>query len=140
MPSKSGILTQSTYLIYKIEMIQRWAARWVLLDYNYHSRVLTMLNNLGWISLEEWHSRSRIQLYKILNGFTPGVQLPSNYLPWTTTTRQSHPLCFILPATRTISYQTNFFYHTVSDWNNLPTTFYNITTLDLFTHTLNTYM
>ena len=85
--------------------------------------------------------RSRlIQLYKILNGLTPGVQLPADYLPQITTTRHSHSSRFVLPAARTTSYQTNFFYHTVSDWNNLQATFYNIPTLDLFTHTLNTYM
>jgi len=77
-------------------MLQRWAARWVLSDYNYQSSVSTMLDRLGWIYLEEQHKRSRlIQLYKILNGLTPGVQLPADYLPQTTTTRQSHPSRFM---------------------------------------------
>jgi len=84
------------YLIHKIEMLQRWTTRWVLSDYNYQSSVSTMLNKSQCIYLEERHKRSRlIQLYKILNGLTPGVQLPADYLPQTTTTRQSHPSRFM---------------------------------------------
>ena len=105
---------------------------------------VTMEGTGPWVAWTSWAtfllSTRLIQLYKILNGLTPGVQLSADYLPQITTTRHSHPSRFVLPAARTTSYQTNFFYHTVSDWNNLPATFYNIPTLDLFTRTLNTYM
>jgi len=72
------------YHIHKNEMIQRWAARWVLSDYNYHSGVSTMLNKLGWIFLEERYKRSRIDP-AFLNGLPPGVQFPADYLPQATT-------------------------------------------------------
>ena len=40
-------------LIYKIQMVQRRAARWVLPDYRFQSSVTAMIYQLGWATLEQ---------------------------------------------------------------------------------------
>ena len=67
------------FLIRKIEMVQRRAARWVLSDYRFQSSVTAMIDELGWVTLEQRRRRNRlIQLY---NGYTTGAELPAIYLP-----------------------------------------------------------
>ena len=41
------------FLIYKIEMVQRRAARWVLSDCRFQSSVTAMIDELGWATLEQ---------------------------------------------------------------------------------------
>ena len=48
------------------------------------------------ITLEQRCKRNR--LYKIINGYTPGAELPATYLPQTIITRRHHSSRFILPA------------------------------------------
>ena len=128
------------FLIRKIEMVQRCAARWVLSDYRFQSSVTAMIDELGWVTLEQRRRRNRlIQLYKIINGYTPGAELPAIYLPQTIITRHYHPSRFILPAANTTNYQASFFYHTVKDWNDLPLNFYSIPTLSIFSNTINAH-
>ena len=128
------------FLIRKIEMVQRRAARWVLSDYRLQSSVTAMIDELGWVTLEQRCRRNRlIQLYKIINGYTPGAELPAIYLPQTIITRHYHPSRFILPAANTTNYQASFFYRTVKDWNDLPLNFYSIPTLSIFSNTINAH-
>ena len=61
----------------KIEIVQRWAARWVLGDYSPYSSVSDMLDKLGWRTLEQRRSDSRLVLfYKILHCYV-AVPVPS---------------------------------------------------------------
>ena len=74
-----------------------------------------------------------VQLYTIINGYTPGAQISAIYLPQTIITRCYHHSRFVLPAANTTSYQANFFYCTIiKDWNDLPLNFYSIPTLSSF--------
>lgn len=126
--------------IYKIEMVQRRVARWVLSDYRFQSSVTAMIDQLGWVTLEQRQKRNRlIQLYKIINGYTPGTELPATYHPQTTTTRHYHPSRFILPAANTTNYQFSFFYRTTKDWNDLPSNFYDASTLTTFVILMHTH-
>ena len=51
-----------------LERVQRRAARFVTGDYKTESSVTTMINNLGWKTLEERRPASRLTLmYKIIN-------------------------------------------------------------------------
>ena len=126
--------------IRKIEMVQRRAARWVLSDYRFQSSVTAMIDELGWVTLEQRRRRNRlIQLYKIINGYTLGAELPAIYLPQMIITRHYHPSHFILPAANTNNYQASFFYRTVKDWNDLPLNFYSIPTLSIFANTINAH-
>ena len=122
------------FLIRKIEMVQRRAARWVLSDYRLQSSVTAMIDELGWVTLEQRCRRNRlIQLYKIINGYIPGAGLPAIYLPQTIITRHYHPSRFILPAANTIliTKLVSFTALHVKDWNDLPLNFYSIPNLSI---------
>ena len=45
------------FLIHKIEMVQR-RARWVLSDYRFQSSVIAMIDELGWVTLEQQRKRN----------------------------------------------------------------------------------
>ena len=85
-------------LIYKIEMIQRRAARWVFSNYDFHSSASSMFKDLNWSTLEERRKASRLSLLsRIVHHQEPAIQMPQYFLPQTSTTRQFHQLHFILP-------------------------------------------
>ena len=61
---------------YKIEMVQRRAARWTLSNYDPKATVTDMLTNLGWRSLQQRRVDSRISLlYKIAHNLTPSCHM-----------------------------------------------------------------
>ena len=79
------------FLIHKIEMVQKHVARWVLSDYRFQSSITAMIDEMVWVTLEQQCKRNRlIQLYKIINGYTPGAQIPAIYVPQTIITRHHH--------------------------------------------------
>ena len=113
-------------LIYKLEMVQGRAARWVQSDYSFKSSVTTMLDNLNWTTLEQRREASRLSLFhRITHQQEPALQIPNYFLPQSTSTRQYHPLRLILPAANTNKYQMNYFYRTIKEWNNLPSLCYD---------------
>ena len=62
--------------IHKIEMVQRRAARWTLCRFSSYDSVSDMLGDLGWRSLEDRRTDSRLCLfYKIVHGLV-AVPLP----------------------------------------------------------------
>ena len=61
------------------------------------------------------------------------------YHPQTTTTRHYHPSHFKLPAANTTNYQFSFFYRTTKDWNDLPSNFYDASTLTTFVILMHIY-
>jgi len=108
-------------LTHKIEMIQRRAARWVYSDYDYSSSVSTMLNELNWPTLEDRRKDARLSLlHRIINHQEPALEIPPYYLPQTSSTRRSSTQNFILPTSNTLHYQSNYFYRTIKEWNELP--------------------
>ena len=108
-------------LIYKTEMIQRQAARWVFSNYDFHSGVSSMLKDLNWSTLEERRKASRLTLLsRIVHHQEPAIQMPQYFLPQTSTTRQFHQLHFIFPPSHTQHYQECFIYRTTKEWNELP--------------------
>ena len=57
-------------VITKIESVQRRAARWILGDYSTYSSVTDMIGQLGWRTLEQCRTDSRLVLfYKIIYGY-----------------------------------------------------------------------
>ena len=86
--------------IKRIESIQRRAARWVLGDYSPYSSVTDMIGKLGWRTLEQRSSDSRLVLfYKIIYGYV-AVPLPSYVIPLSSVSRTFHPLAYRqIPAT-----------------------------------------
>ena len=62
--------------IHKIEKVQRRAARWTLCRFSSYDCVSDMLDDLGWRSLEDRRTDSRLCLfYKIVHGLV-AVPLP----------------------------------------------------------------
>ena len=101
-----------------------------------------MMDELGWVALKQQCKRNRlIQLYKIINGYTPGAQIPAAIsIPQTIITKCHHHSRFVLPAANTTNYQASFFYCTIKDWNDLPLNFYSIPTLSIFNSTINAHI
>ena len=41
------------FLIHNVEMVQKHEARWVLSDYRFQSSITVMIEELGWVTLEQ---------------------------------------------------------------------------------------
>jgi len=80
------------YDVHGIESIQRRAARWVLKDYNRHSSVTSMLQQLSWPELSNSTKNiyRLLTFHKIVHSNIP-ISIPSNYLPMTRKTMQTIP-------------------------------------------------
>jgi len=80
--------------IYKLEMVQRRAARFVMNDYNRTDSVSKMLNTLRWHTLEKWRDSLRtILLYKIIHNM---VDINAQeYLILRSALTRRHPYKFI---------------------------------------------
>ena len=99
-------------LSYKVERVQRAAARYVLNDYNFTSSVTDMLKILNWQTLENRRiQNSLILLYKTKYHL---VAIDHFYL---TETRN---LNFFIPYSRTNYHMNSFFPRTIRHWNSLP--------------------
>ena len=91
--------------IMKLEKVQRRAARWVLNNYSIFGSVTLMLDQLSWPTLQTRRKLSRLQtLHKVFYQQL-ALTVPLYYLPTTRSTRQYHPLHFILPYSSTTAYQ-----------------------------------
>ena len=121
--------------IVELEKIQRRAARWVMNDY---SSVTSMLNQLSWPTLQTRRKLSRLQtLHKIFYQQI-SLTIPPYYLPTSRSTRQYHPLHYILPHVSTTAHQNIYFSRTIVTGfdktrlphtsNSLPLTYCNLIT------------
>ena len=102
-------------------MVQRRAARFVTSNYQREpGTVTTILQNLGWPTLETRRKAARlILLFKILYGET-AVTI-QEYIPRpTVSTRQYHPNRFSRVSTFTDAYKYSFIPRTIADWSQLP--------------------
>ena len=106
-----------TSLIYKIEMIQRRAAKWVFSDYDFHSSVSSMLKNLNWSTLEERRKASRLTLLsRIVHHQEPAIQKPQYFFATDLHHQTIPPTTFyIIPSSHTQHYQECFF----KEWSEL---------------------
>ena len=113
MPLLSGTPITLINDIQQLEKVQRCAAHWVLNDYSYMSAVSSMLKLLSWPTLKMRLKISRISMH-IANYISSTITFYST-LPPVRTTRQYHPLRYVLPYSSITSYQQ------INDWNSLPT-------------------
>lgn len=106
-------------LIRQVEAVQRRAARWVYSDFRTTSSVTTMLNELGWRSLEQRRADFRLTLmYKIVHGL---VAVPSSQLVRPIrVSRSSHSFSFCQLQTTKNIYKYSYFPLTIVQWNRLP--------------------
>ena len=124
-------LTQAN--IDSMEAIQRRAARFVLRRYRNTSSVSNMIDELRWPSLQDRRQAARLtMLYKIrhklvcTNNFTVKLQ------PAVARQRRGHTYQYVQPRCRTQYQQQSFLPRTIQDWNNLPQTTVEATTIDTF--------
>ena len=116
--------TQSYTCSYKIEMVQRRAARWTLNRYSSYDSVSEIVTTWLKIIGQEMGRCSSLHdmFYKIMNGLV-AVPLPT-YFQQTTRTRhgQSHPLSIHQIHTSFNFYKFSFFLLAVWQWHRLPPT------------------
>ncbi|XP_071477587.1 uncharacterized protein [Diadema antillarum] len=106
--------------ISKIEMIQRRAARYTLNRYRNTSSVSSMLQELGWTSLQQRHSVIIIVMfYKIHTQCVP-FNCEAFITKSTRPSRVVNTQGFLIPQSRTQQHQNSFFPRTVRSWNALP--------------------
>ena len=115
----------------KIEQIQRSSARFVMGDYQRSSSVSSMIDRLGWATLEERRRQSRLHMmFKIRFNL---VDIPwKNYLSPLSTTTRGHGSRFAIPHTNVDAYARSYFPRTIRDWNMLPINPAEYQTLDAF--------
>jgi len=100
------------YLKYRIEMVQRSAARYVMNDYSYTSSVTDMINILNWKTLEQRRNYSSlIMFYKIKSNL---VAVDNQRL------HQTRNLNYNIPTSKSNFHAASFFPRTIRLWNSLP--------------------
>ena len=126
--------------IMKLEKVQQRAARWVLNDYSRFGSVTLMLDQLSWPTLQTRRKLSRLQtLHKVFYQQL-ALTVPSYYLPTTRSTRQCHPLHYILPYSSTTAYQNSYFSRTIKYWNMLPIDLIEVVNTDSFRTELQSFL
>ena len=115
-----------------IEKVQRRAARYVYRDYDCYSSPTTMMQQLGWRSLEQRRVDIRLAfLYKCVHGLV-AIDLSSGLVPQKRDLRHGHSMSYI-PIIDTRNYINNSFLpRTIDQWNCLPEHIATSTSLDAF--------
>ncbi|XP_052763343.1 uncharacterized protein LOC128223945 [Mya arenaria] len=106
--------------IRRLEMVQRRAARYVTKRYHNTSSVTSMLEDLGWETLESRRTKAQLtMMYKIVNNLVD-IQADSYLTPSNRSTRTSNNRNFTQISTSTSYYKFSFFPRTITEWNKLP--------------------
>ena len=101
-------------------MVQRRAARFVCHDYSRYSHVSTLINALGWESLEQRRLNNQVcMFYKIYSGLV-GITLPAEINPVTRVSRYPNCAPFQQLITLNDTYKYSFYPRTIRTWNNIP--------------------
>ena len=122
--------------IYKLEMVQRRAARYTTNRYHNASSVSDMLDHLQWESLESRRTKAQLtMMYKIVNDL---VDVPAKQylIPASSRTRAIHFRKFRQISTKTTYYKNSFSPFTVTTWNSLPSVIADAHDLVSFKHGL----
>jgi hypothetical protein len=120
---------------YKIEMVQRRAARYVTNRYHNKSSVSDMLENLKWQTLEERRTNARLtMLYKIKKNIEEDHKL----IPTNRKLRNTNSNCFQIPSCNTTTRKESFYPRTIRDWNTLPNSVTTASSLKSFKRLLAT--
>ena len=119
--------------IYKVEMVQRRATRWILSSYSPYQSVTELQQQLNLRSLEQRRVDAKvIMLYKIIHGLV-AIPIPSYFeQPMRSTRHTRHPLALRQIHTTANYYKFSFFPSTVVYWNQLPAQIVLLPTLDQF--------
>ena len=105
----------------KLEMVQRWAARYVKNRHRNISSVTYMLSTLKWRSLQDRRRDDRLcMMYKVDRRLVD-IEKDKRLVPTKKkSTRHSYARAYYVPSCRTERRRMSFFPRTVRDWNVLP--------------------
>ena len=121
-----------------LEMVQRRAARFVMGDYSRESSVTNMIEELGWISLEQRRTNQRLATFhKIIHGNLQ-LDLDKYASKKKTRLRRSHDQQYDVKSNfiTTTQLANSFFPDSISHWNKLPQQIVNIKSTELFKSSL----
>ena len=97
-------------LIQKLEAVQRWAARFACRNYDRHSSVTKMLEDLKWDSLQMRRQANRLTLlYKSINHGQVAIPAQMFLTPVVRPTRRNNNQAFIRPQASKDVYKNLFF-------------------------------
>lgn len=124
--------------IYKLEQVQRRAARYVCHRHHNTSSVSDMMNTFNWYTLQERRLKTRLQMfYKIVNH---EVAIPSQEIliesQSKTKTRSTHENTYRQIQCNKNSFKFSFFCRTIKDWNKLPLQITQCSSTDAFKEAL----
>ena len=91
-----------------------------------------MLNQLSWPTLQTRRKLSRLQTLHKFFYQQISLTIPPYYLPTSRSTRQYHPLNYILPHVSTTAHQNSYFSRAINDWNSLPVDLVEVADADIF--------
>ena len=106
--------------IYKIEMVQRRAARFVCGRYHNTSSVSEMLQDLEWPSLQQRREMLRLVLFYKIHHNLVNFDTSPYITPALRATRNTHHQGYQIPTSTTEYHRNSFFPRTVKVWNSLP--------------------
>ena len=112
------LVTFSRSFSFKIEMVQRRAARFVYNDYSRFSHVSAMIDALGWDSLEH-HRFANQMFYKIYKGHI-AISLPAVMSRNKRVSRCRNCAPFHQLGTSNDTYKFSFYPSAIRTWNSLP--------------------
>ena len=136
MPALCGTLLIKTVGIYKLEMVQRRAARFVSGDNRTTSSVTTMLKELEWPTLQQRRKETKITvLFKALQN---EIYIETNHLQPTNTRQRTrgHNRRFVIPRSRVKCHEQSFFPSTIRMWNCLTQSVVNSNSVEQFRNRL----
>ena len=114
-----------------IESIQRRAARFVTQDYRRESSVTSMLNSLGWASLEQRRRMRDLEFFYKIENKLVDIPFPDDVNRSSSRTR-GHSLKYMQPGCSIDAYKFSFFPRTIPVWNKLPNNVVISKSLDAF--------
>ena len=122
--------------IYKLEMVQRRAARFVLGRYNNTSSVGDMLYELGWTSLQTRRQTLRLcMMYKIHKGLI-AMDAQEFMTPLQRRSQHINSNAYKSPRSKTDYHMYSFFPRTIREWNSLTNETVNAPNLKAFKKSL----
>jgi hypothetical protein len=116
--------------VYKIEAVQRRAARFIMGDYKRESSVTSMLKQLDLDTLQSRRQAARAtMMYRVVNDL---IDIPSSQSQPTISNIRGYTSRYLQPFCHTKSYQDSFFPAGIVIWNSLPASKVTADSLEVF--------
>ena len=104
----------------RIEMVQRRAARYVTNRYHNTSSVTSMLEDLGWETLQSRRTKANLKMFYKIENKLVDIDMSDYVEKSHTSTRSNHSKKYRHVAAKRSYFKGSFFPRTVPVWNSLP--------------------